>query len=133
MPEIKNKSVRKLNAAQYLINEGFYTESVHCSYYSSFLYMKYILHHIPSEKGRVTYNNQELKGASSHEYILRLIKERINSLLKRKNIEASFRYLKDMRNEADYSAKLISAEESCIVKEEAELLKRILKDTFGNL
>lgn len=133
MPDIKNKSIRKLEAAQYLINKGYCTESVHCIYYSSFLYMKHILHHVPSKKGGVTYNKQEIKGVSSHEYVLKLVKERINTPKKRKLVEISFRYLKGMRNKADYSAELISAKECLIIKEKAELLKQTLIKTFGNL
>ena len=133
MTQIKHKSTQKQEAAQCLINNGFYAESIHCSYYSCLLYMKYILHHISTKKNAVSYEKQEIKGASTHMHILRLMKERINQPSKQKKVAKNFRYLKDMRNDADYSAELFSAKESYTVKKKAESLKKILTNTFGNL
>lgn len=58
MPNIKLKSIEYMEAAQELINKRIYNASVHCSYYSRLMQMKYILAH---HKSPIDYNTQNEK------------------------------------------------------------------------
>lgn len=131
MPKIKEKSEEYLVAAQTLINCRSYNPSVHCSYYSRLLQMKYILAH---HQRSISYDiqNQKREG-DSHLYILEQINNRIGDSRKGTKICQYFRYLKDLRVEADYREKLFTDIECLDVKEVSEGLKKKLNDQFGVL
>ena len=65
---MKNKALNNLEAAQLLINNSCYTESVHCSYYAVLQYMKYMLN--TTRTRAIPYEEQEYKGEDSHERII---------------------------------------------------------------
>ena len=132
MAHIKNSSVRKIEAARILINNGCHAESVHYSYYSVLLYMKYILNSL-DEKARITYEKQkEDKSADSHNYILGEITTRVNNTKDKRYINEEFRTLKLERVSSDYDGKIFDSNKSTEPKQLSEGLISKLKNSFGN-
>lgn len=132
MPNIRLKSEECLMAAQDLISLKRYNSSVHCSYYSRLLHMKYILAHHPHKP--VSYDVQNEKRMSgSHTFILEEICNRIDNGRKKKDIVEFFRFLKSQRIAADYEDKLFTDLECLDVKQKSEGLKQKLNDQFGVL
>lgn len=130
---IKKKSETKGYAAQILINNHYYIESVHCSYYAVLLYMKHILCNLKDEKSRITYEIQFEKGkeyGSSHDYILKEIAYRVTNPKNRKYISEEFRVLKQKRVLSDYDVKIFDEMESIEAKEQSDGLIRKLKDSI---
>lgn len=132
MPEIKKKSEECLNAAQKLIDCRMYNSSVHCSYYSAFLFMKYILAHTSNKP--IDYVTQKEEGGSnSHKYVSKEIYDRVTNYGKLKDIRQLYAFLKEMRIEADYSNKLFPDTDSLDIIDKSKSLHRKLKDQFGAL
>ena len=131
---MKAKALRNLDSAQKLIDNKLYTNSVHCSYYAVFQYMKYMLAN--TDRNPITLEDQDTtaKGESSHEYILNQIKERINSSPKQeRNFTEGVRLLKKERVDADYTTRVFTDIESIECKDRANGLITNLKTYFGNL
>lgn len=130
---MKAKALRNLDSAQMLINKKQYTNSVHCSYYAVFQYMKYMLAN--TERNPITLEMQENNvGESSHEFIISKIKERLNtSPQKERNFTEGVRLLKKERVEADYTTRVFTDIESIECKDRANGLITNLRTYFGDL
>ena len=128
---MKNNALNNLEAAQLLINNSCYTESVHCSYYAVLQYMKYMLNTIPTNN--LCYEEQTEDGMSSHEKVLSEIKNRISNYKEKRAFQDKFRDLKNECVRADYKLDAFDAEESAGVKQKAEGLITNLKTYFGNI
>lgn len=132
---MQNKSSQSLLAAQKLLNEhaDYATQSVHCSYYAVFQYMKYFLAHEP--KNPLSYKQQDelpCEKKSSHEVILEEVKHRLNlkpSDLKK--VTEGIRDLKQARVRADYSVETFSEDEALSRKAQAECLISKLRNQVG--
>lgn len=132
MPSIKKKSEECLEAAQKLINSGMFNSSVHCSYYSVFLYMKYILANTSDRP--VSYVTQKEQGKTdSHKYVFREITNRVNNPPKLKDIKQLYDFIKAKRIDADYTDKLFIDVESLDVIDKSKGLHQKLNDQFGKL
>lgn len=119
-----------MDAAQELINKGYNNASIHCSYYSRLLQMKYILANCSDRPISYAVQNNH-KGEDSHEYILIGIKNRIKNSNKAKDIVQIFRYLKSERVEADYRDKIFTQIDALDIKLKSENLRQRLNDQFG--
>lgn len=131
---MKAKALSNLDSAQKLIDNKLYTNSVHCSYYAVFQYMKYMLAN--TDRNPITLEDQDTtaKGESSHEYILNKIKERLKtSPLNERNFLQKIRLLKKDRVDADYTTRIFTDVESIDSKDLANGLITNLKTYFGNL
>ena len=98
-----SKSEKNLGAAQKLIDNKFYTPSVHCSYYAVFQRMQYVLANL--KRNSMTYDEQEkaFEGGNSHESIIIEIKNRVFvKPREQKTFSENIRSLKRNRVEADY-------------------------------
>lgn len=130
MSNIKQKSKEFMNAAQFLIDKGCNNSSIHCSYYSCLLQMKYILANCSDRP--ISYDVQDKhKGDNSHIYILTEISNRAKNPKKAKDIVQIFRYLKDERVEADYHDKIFTQNDALSIKQTSENLRQKLNDQFG--
>lgn len=132
---MKRKATQSLSAAQKLIGtcETYgYNSSIHCSYYAVLQYMKYILAN--TDKTPLTYEKQEEgKGRSSHEFILREIANRIITPTNSRDFTQQVRALKKLRVDADYTERDFTEVESLDVKQKADNLISKLKRYFGNI
>lgn len=128
MPKILKKSKENLDAAQKLIDTGFYTSSVHCSYYSIFQIIKHILNH----KFALDYNTQdELEAYKSHKNIYQALYDKESNPSFRRDFRLKFTFIKEQRRRADYeNSDLFTPEESITVKEASEILRNKLKSKF---
>ncbi len=136
MTLIRDKSIVKNETAQFLINNKYYTESVHCSYYYVLLYMKYILCNLKDEKSRITYEQQDNpkgKEGKFHKYILDKISFLVDNPRNKRYINEEFQYLKQQRKLSDYDSKVFNDRESLDIKEKSEALIRRLKDSFETI
>ena len=88
---MKSKALNSLKAAQRLVEarETYgYNSSIHCSYYALLQYMKYKL--ATFKKNPLPYEKQDKKDESSHDYLLKEIKNRINNPIKERKFSERF-------------------------------------------
>lgn len=127
MSNILKKSQENLIAAQDLIDKRRFTSSVHCSYYSVFQLMKYILHH----KFSYDYNDQNCNsGQDSHDAILTKIMQSCTRETFRRDFRDYFNHVKRERKRADYEISMFSDIESIKVRDNAVSLISKLKSEF---
>ena len=119
---MNKKSGITLQAAQQLINQRFFTQSVHCSYYAVLQLIKHKL--AVTSDHPITYKDQDklTKNRDSHEFLLIEIKNRISRPKDKKEFGELFRDLKAKRVDADYSIRQFTDIESLNCKECAEKL-----------
>ena len=130
---MKSKSRDTLNVVQALINRKgiFCTQSVHCSYYAVLQMMKYVLAHV--NLNPIPYDKQDSNDGTSHEHLLKEIKNRINKKSEERSFSEIFRDLKKSRIMADYTDKQFDETESAECMQKAESLLYKLKHNFGDL
>jgi hypothetical protein len=122
-----------MEAGNKLLNQGFYTQSVHHFYYAVIQMMKYQVAHLDVKKGRISYEEQSSTFAagrgSSHDWLLAYIKDHFpfknwKAIAK---FSADFTLLKIQRVNADYKALAFSMDESAKCQELAFQLLYQLK------
>ena len=139
---MKTKATSSLDAAQVLIDkeeEGYYTASIHFSYYAVFQYIKYVLANTDTEP--LSYEEQTAQARKmrmgSHDFVIKQIKQRISYLDVNKDAARDFaqtvRELKGARVDADYTTRQFTLEECLACKRRAEELITELKIYFGDL
>lgn len=130
MDNIKTKYLDSLTSAQNLIDNKMYTSSVHCSYYSTFQMMKFVLAH----KCAISYDTQDKQvGNSSHTFIItEIINNCKNPTLSRK-IKNKFDVLKSNRVDADYHDVMFSDIESLDCIDLSKSIQSLIKQQFGAL
>lgn len=132
---MNNKASNYLDAAQRIIDANDASicfASIHCSYYSVFQYMKYILANLKDRP--YSYEQQDATQKSgSHETILLEIRNRLN--LKTSDLRFfcdTLSLLKKQRKIADYTDTTFTIEECLDAKNNAISLRAVLKSQFGN-
>lgn len=119
---MNRKSEMLARAGQQLINSGFYTESIHCWYYSVLQMMKYTLAN--SSNKSLTYSDQESNGKQSvgfsHDWLKFEICNRITNRRTKNIFEEDFSVLKDERVSADYKLKVFSQIDAVNCRETSE-------------
>lgn len=129
---MKQKANKSLAAAQNLINtrETFgYNSSIHCSYYATLQYMKYVL--ATTTKRCIPYSSQDVRDKDSHNYILTEVVNRIDNPKNGRSFKDEVKWLKSERKEADYTQRDFTQNESldCINKAKGIISK--LNQYFG--
>ena len=129
---MREKALNSLNAAQRLVNtrETFgYNSSIHCSYYATLQYMKFVLAN--TNKKPIPYSSQDVQGQDSHIAILNEIVNRIDNPKKGRAFRDEVKSLKSERKDADYTQRDFTQVESldCINKANGIICK--LKQYFG--
>lgn len=128
-----NKARNNLNAANRIIDANDASicfASIHCSYYSVFQYMKYILAHLRVRP--YTYEQQNTgEKSASHERILNEIKNRLSLRAEdESDFKYSFDFLKKQRQLADYSTTTFTVEECIDIRDLAIRLRSTLDSQF---
>lgn len=129
MSVLKDKSIENIETVDILINNGKYTPSVHCAYYSCLQLSKHILNHFCS----IDYATQENEGNSkgSHNYIINTTAEKLQLKGARfSDYHLNIGKLKMLRIRSDYSTSIISQKEASKAKGCAESVLDILKQTY---
>lgn len=129
---MKDKSDKSLKAAEALINTqqvfGF-NASIHCSYYAVLQYMKFILNEIDNHP--IEYSKQKSEGGdSSHEYIIKAIKCRIENRYQADILEDNICDLKNLRVKADYTQTDFTEKTANKCKNQAEDIIKKLNQQF---
>ena len=103
--------------------------SIHCSYYATLQYMKYVLAN--TDKRAIPYSSQDVRGQDSHNHILTEIVNRIDDYRNGRLFREDVRWLKSERKEADYTQRDFNQKESleCIDKAKGIICK--LNQYFG--
>ena len=135
---MKTKATSSLDAAQVLIDkeeEGYYTASIHCTYYAVFQYIKYVLANTDTEPLSYEEQTAQAKGkkGGSHDFVIKQIRQRIGDKETARNFAQDVFTLKKKRIDADYSTRQFTLEESLACKQKAEELITELKMYFGDL
>ena len=143
---MKTKATSSLDAAQVLIDkeeEGYYTASIHCTYYAVFQYIKYVLANTDTEPLSYEEQTAQAKGkkGGSHDFVIKQIRQRIKQRIN--NLEADpdaaleftqdVRDLKQERIDADYTTRQFTLEQCLACKQKVEELIAKLKMYFGDL
>ncbi len=127
---LKSKSKRNIGAASLLIREGFYSTSIHCSYYSVFQLMLWIENTIGPEAARPQKEDRKKK-EGSHQILIHFFMAEISKILgygKSKNFGDRIYRLKRKRIQADYKSRRFSKKEAYRSKSDALNLQKLLMD-----
>lgn len=129
---MNHKSIMSLEAASILISAqqiSGYNSSIHCSYYAVLQYMKYILNE--TDNHPIEYNQQKSQGGeSSHEYIIKAIKDRIENKYQARLLECEIYDLKNLRIKADYTQTNFTIDNAQKCKIQAESIINKLNQQF---
>lgn len=115
MSVLKTKSDENYRSSQILLNQSFFSSSVHCSYYSCVQIMKHILLQIDNKTENDIYEEQRANDNNLHEYLINYFvnKLRDNNLYSTyRNSIGRLTELKLLRNKADYKEIVISESEA---------------------
>lgn len=129
---MKEKANNSLKAAQNLVNtrETFgYNSSIHCSYYATLQYMKYVLAN--TNKRCIPYSNQDDYGRDSHNHILTEIVNRIDNSRNGRFFREDVKLLKSERKDADYTQRDFTQDESLECIKMAKGIISKLNQYFG--
>lgn len=129
-----NQKINEIEKAASILKNGkLYTSSIHCFYYSCFLMMKYYLSKIDENPISLEIQAEKSKTecGSSHSYIFKELKKRFKNIQYKRKFDQIFQELKAERVRADYTSDQFTVDECCDVENNANRLKRILKDQFG--
>lgn len=126
---LKFKSGMLAKLAQELINHSWFTQSVHCSYYSALQMMKYTLACYKDTSMRISLENQEIqsRGKSSHLYLEEKILERVSSPRERTTLRERISFLKNERVAADYTDRNFESEEAIDCIDASKAIKGLLE------
>lgn len=121
------KSTQTFDAGQTLVSDGFYTQSIHCFYYSVLQMMKYKL----AKCAFIPYDKQDEKKSlynkSTHDWLLSEIAPRLKGR-NRVVFSEDFRLLRKFRVDADYYQRVFNQEESADCSLMAQRLLAKLRD-----
>jgi uncharacterized protein (UPF0332 family) len=124
-----SKSQENIQAAHLLINKGKFSASVHCAYYSSFQYMKYIANNYLN----VSYQTQNKgTGQDSHKFIWKQIENELmlNCHPIYDDCNTAYSFLRKLRKKADYLTQAISPAEANKAYTEAYKMNNLLKTNY---
>jgi len=127
---LKTKSECNILAAKLLVQNTYYTSSVHCYYYAILQLMKHIILHcftqIEIENFKQANNN---RNSSSHRLIFEQIVPKMSNIDKFR-FTNKFEKLKKMRKESDYEEIEINSDKTTDADMYANELVILLKKTF---
>ncbi len=116
MSKLREKSNFNLDAAEYLIAQDLYAPSVHCSYYSCFQLLKFIIQDFFGVDYDAQRNELRVNKQTSHNYVIQYIINELKQLEKkvdvRRKLIRQISQLKQLRVESDYLDIEISLEKS---------------------
>ncbi|MGJ7025197.1 hypothetical protein [Petrimonas sulfuriphila] len=124
---MRQKCDTNIKLAQELINNKYYTNSVHCSYYACLQFIKYIL----DKKNVCSFQKQNEKKDNSHLFILNKLINEIRSPKTLRYVRTNFNSLKDKRVRADYHEDVFEADESLTAIDEAKGIIYQVRTAFG--
>jgi len=135
MPNLRNKAEFNFDAAEILIKESYYAPSIHCSYYSCFQRIKYII----CDYEGYTYESiwEKVKELKYGEHVFCINK--INELLEKSNqlkirelneFDSLIKELKQSRVDSDYMNIQIDSEMASKAYKMATSIHETLKKVF---
>jgi uncharacterized protein (UPF0332 family) len=106
MSYLRQKSDFNLDAAKELISKQIYAPSVHCSYYSCFQLLMYIIQDFFGVDYEAQKRESRRAKQTSHNYVIQYIANELHNLEKeievRKTVIRQIKQLKQLRVESDY-------------------------------
>lgn len=129
---LKTKSKENIEAAQSLIDNGYYSSSIHCSYYSCLQAIKHIMiHKYEMSEEDIYHNQKENVRDTSHTYlinfIIKKIRDKSNKIEDFRETNTDLNTLKNTRNESDYQEQIILKEISDETRNTAKRVLSVLK------
>lgn len=130
MSIIKVKSSDNLRAAKLLIDNHIYSPSVHCSYYSVYMFSMYMLCH----KCNISYEDQSenSRGRDSHFYVIKNIADDLNKKNRyyMTDFYSWYNKLKKLRKQADYLNEEVKEKDANTAYKSAENIIQLLTDKY---
>lgn len=134
---LKNKAVINIDAAEKLIQSPnyHYCASIHCSYFSCFQIVKFILLSIFEEKEEEVYAKRKTatREIGEHEYYIQKIHESIigtKDFVSAKEFKNKINELKSLRTVSDYKIDIIEKPKSEYALRLANDILKILRKNF---
>lgn len=130
---ILSKSEENLDVANFLHTESFFCSSVHCSYYSSYQLMLYVLYEYFNDSEEDYCKTNEVNNAGSHNHLINLIRNEIRKINNDsiRDFDSNIRDLKELRKNADYKQIKIIPKDSRDAIVKTEKIRGIIKKTFS--
>ncbi len=133
MGVLLDKSNESFNSAKMLIDNGFHNSSIHCSYYSAFQTVLYILKNKLGYSDEFLENEAEKNKKNSHSHSIKIIHKELkdrNERFKALDFNKWILELKSKRHEADYKESILMDGESLDSYENAKKLNKLLTEIF---
>jgi len=133
MTKLKEKSEFNIKAAELLIEETYYASSVHCSYYSCFQLLKFVIKDFFKVDYETLSTNISLSSKSSHQYIIDFIAGEIMNLSNRvesRKFKHNINDLKHYRLESDYENIEVNIEKGKKALSKAQEIRTYIKSKF---
>ena len=142
--QLRNKAVINLSAASLLKEPPNYhhCSSIHCSYYSCFQTIKFIIvtdlglsesDIIQNREKEASFLNGAKSKKSEHEYLINFLYRNIITLKQLNDAQVfneNINKLKSLRNKSNYEAQLIEKDKSDIALTYAETILKILQRIY---
>lgn len=124
MNTLKVKSELYFDAGKLLVENNYYTQSVHCFYYGVFQKMKYTIMH---KKGLdYTSYDKASENQSSHNYLINEIANYFSCKLTKRDYKNRILDLKEFRVKCDYYGEVIDIDKANQLETKSEELIKII-------
>lgn len=134
MNSLKEKANFNYEAAKLLISNSYYAPSVHCSYYSCFQLLKYIMFSFFGIEYSSLTSLVSQSRRNTHEFIIDYITREVNNskldLQDKREFKRKIIELKRFRNDSDYEDVVIHNDKSNVALSYATEIRGYLQKTF---
>ncbi len=136
MSKLKEKSDFNLKSAKLLIDKNYFSSSVHCSYYSCFQLLKYIMKYFNGVSySQLTIDIRQSPKKNSHGYVIQYITDQLIDFSNDKSEALKIRHkikdLKLFREESDYDDLEIKYQKSISAYNSAEEIRQYLVKNYN--
>jgi hypothetical protein len=134
MSNLKEKSIFNYDAAELLIQNNLYAPSIHCSYYSCFQLLKYIIYYFFGVEYTKLASDISHSGKKTHEYIIEYVYDEIDKNSRdigaKRNFKRKINELKRFRIDSDYDDVEIDLDKSDKAYRYSAEIRSYLQQTF---
>ena len=133
MGKLKEKSEFNIAAAELLIENNYYAPSVHCSYYSCFQLLKYVINNFFGIDYDTLSSKIAMSDKHTHTYVINYIGDEIDNMAGTIDSRWFLRTIKDLkqfREESDYDNIEINIDRGQLAYEKAIEIRKYLKNYF---
>lgn len=134
MSKLKEKSNFNIQAAEILLRDSLYAPSVHCSYYSCFQLLKYIIKFFFGINYDLQATNISSSTQKTHQYVVNFVTSELKRFVgfeESKKFKRKIKDLKQFRIESDYEDIEINSDKGELALKKAKEIRIYLIKNFN--